>query len=122
LVRGPFTLDSSFFSDSESGFWTAGEPDAAFRIEGAATGTYMYRPCESPLPEACATACVWKEVVWQQNNLPTIFIAFDDPCFVDYPPAAGESIDLYAKVQTESSRVAWRLATRLGRWWTLGPW
>ena len=35
LVRGPFTLDATFFSRTDSGFWSEGEPDAAFRIEGS---------------------------------------------------------------------------------------
>ena len=103
LERGPFTLDATFFSRTDSGFWSEGEPDAAFRIEGIANGTYIYRPCEASLGASCSTTCVWTEVVWHQNNLPTIFVAFDDPCFVDYPPASGESVDLYAWVRTDSS-------------------
>eukprot|EP01048_Picozoa_sp_COSAG05_P015248 COSAG05_NODE_1816_length_4031_cov_2.062309_2_plen_618_part_00 len=133
--RGPFQLDSSFFSNS-SGFFTDGRPDAALEIAGLGNGTYIFRPCihmptgirpgtvqcgatraEMCLSGSCNATCVWNQVVRYENNLPTILIPFDDPCFTQYPPqkweqtlendetepqTSGGGVDLYAWVQTKS--------------------
>ena len=120
--RGPFVLDTSFFSNA-SGFFTADKPDAAYVIGGPANGTYIFRPCFYMPPELssgivgiecdtmadlcaydqCNASCVWRDVVRYDNNLPTIFVAFDDPCFQQYPPAPGEGVGLYAWVATDST-------------------
>ena len=89
VVRGPFTLDSSFFSASYSaalseqlidessssdwalddvssnvsGFWTKDMPDAAFRIVGAANGSFVFRRCPDSAPSTCNETCVWRDVV-----------------------------------------------------------
>ena len=119
VVRGPFTLDETFFSSSygaalaastgtsgalwsnTSGFWNVDMPDAAFRVVGAANGSFVFRPCPDSAPAMCNETCVWRDVIQYDRNAPSIFIAFDDPCFLAYPPESGASVDLYIWVSTE---------------------
>ena len=121
--RGPFPLDATFFSEWASGFWTAEMPDAAFRIDGDANGTWIYRPCPDTAPASCSTTCMWDNVVQYQNNRPTIFVSFDDPCFLEYPPAVGAGVDLYAAVRTDRADMAavWITMER-GIKWAWDPW
>jgi hypothetical protein len=103
-TRGPFTLDSTYFGTT-SGFWNDAMPDAAFRIDGAANGTTIFRPCDGAgAPANCAEICTWTELVRPDNGRPTIYVAFDEPCFVEYPPPADTlMVDLFATVTTDSS-------------------
>eukprot|EP01050_Picozoa_sp_SAG11_P008191 SAG11_NODE_709_length_7645_cov_51.686059_2_plen_1938_part_01 len=122
--RGPFTLDESFFS-GESLFWNDDMPDAAFRINGAGAGTKIYRPCGADAPAECNTTCVWDEVVRYENNRPTIFVPFDDPCFVQYPPPESGAVDLYAWVSTDNSEMSavWITMERGIKWsWVPRQW
>ena len=57
------SVDATFFGDS-SGFWNDDMPDAAFRLDGNANGTSIYRPCGVDAPTSCSTLCVWDDVVW----------------------------------------------------------
>ena len=146
VVRGPFTLDVSFFSSaynlvsdgasadgsgsgdwaadmesSATGFWTAEMPDAAFRIVGAGNGSFVFRPCPDSAPAMCNETCVWRDVIQYARNAPTIFIAFDDPCFLMYPPVSGNSVDLYIWVSTdevESTVVTIRMERGIKWSWT----
>jgi hypothetical protein len=121
--RGPFTLDASFFTEAP-GFWNEDMPDAAFRIDGTANGTWIYRPCGTDAPTSCNATCVWRDVVRYENNRPTIFIAHDDPCFLEYPPPSDTmEVDLYAIVSTDSTalQAVWIKMER-GIKWSWMPW
>eukprot|EP01043_Picozoa_sp_COSAG02_P059441 COSAG02_NODE_7579_length_2950_cov_19.547176_3_plen_637_part_01 len=150
VVRGPYTLDSSFFSASYSaaldeqliddssssgwapdgvssnvsGFWTTDMPDAAFRIVGAANGSFVFRRCPDSAPSTCNETCAWRDVIQYDRNAPTIFIAFDDPCFLAYPPLDGASVDLYVWVSTEepdSTVVVTRMERAISWEWVEQP-
>ena len=44
---------------------------------------------------------MWRELIQYDRNPPTIFIAFDDPCFLYYPPdGTDSSVDLYMSIST----------------------
>ena len=44
-------------------------------------------------------------MIQYDHNPPTIFVGFDDPCFMDYPANANDTtIDLYASVTTDSDK------------------
>jgi hypothetical protein len=57
--------------------------------------------------DACPELCVWRDVKQHENNPPSIDIAFDDPCFLMYPPDPDEGIlALFAMVRTDSDETA----------------
>jgi hypothetical protein len=131
VARGPFVLDSTFTMRSksnQSGFFTEDQPDAAFALHGSVYGTYIFRPCihwpigmplddvycekteaqlctKDPALGPCTASCMWNEVLRYENNLPTIYVAFDDPCFQDYS-TQGQDVTLYAWVASQSPHLA----------------
>jgi hypothetical protein len=101
VVRGPFTLDETFFTMRARGFWDPDYPDVSFAFSGnISNATHMFRPCLANAPEGCNETCVWRELTHFEGELPKIYIGFDDNCFSDYLPSEDGTVDLYAFVGT----------------------
>jgi hypothetical protein len=84
--RGPFVLDRSFFDPDFARIFDADYPDAAFGIEGAGNGSYMFRPCfHTPAeflgdPDTLCPAAVRNSVRHRVNGTST------EDCPVRRPP------------------------------------